>query len=98
MLQRRAPSSEPGRLGKLSLKRSGKRLYLKVAVTDAGKVKVGSAVVTLRHPGTASFKLKLSDAQTARLESGRTVTLTEKVSYTPDHGLGITKTTKLKVR
>lgn len=73
-------------------------MYLEITVTDAGKVKVGSATVTLRRPGTASFKLKLSSGQAAQLEAGRPVALVEKVSYSPGHGPEIAKTTKLKVR
>jgi len=90
--------SAPGRLSKVSLKRSGAHVYLEVAITGAGEVRVGSARIRLRRAGTASFKLKLSGGLSSALAAGRTITLREKLDYTPDAGPAVVKTDKLKLR
>ena len=71
--------------------------YLILTVNQAGTVKVGSAKVTLKHPGKATFKLTLTAAQLRKLAQHKTVTLNKNITFTPKHGPPVTQTKTVKV-
>ena len=73
----------------MSTKRVNGVYYLVVTVAQAGTVKVGSATVTLKRPGKATFKIPLSGAQNRRLGQGKTVSLNETITFKPKHGVQI---------
>jgi PKD repeat protein len=90
--------ASPGKIKGWSVKRANGKYYLVVTVTQAGTIRVGSANATLKRPGKATFKLSLSHAERRALAQHKTVSLAEKIIYTPAVGPPIKRSARLKLK
>lgn len=88
----------PGKITGVSVKRLKGKYYLVVTVSRAGTIRVGSAKVTLKRPGKASFKLSLSGAEQGRIAKHETVPQKLTIKYTPLLGPPLRLVTTVKVK
>jgi PKD repeat protein len=86
------------KIARTSISSTKKGRFLLVKVDGAGVVRVGSAKVTLKRPGTASFRIALTSSGRRTLRQRHKLSLKLTVTYVPVTGPTVTKKLTVVVR